>query len=826
MHVTTLPNGLTLAVERAPGARPTGVSLRLLGGTRGDEIPGIALLAARALPAFRFGNDERPLSRRCAELGAEMSARVAMESFEIRFRVAPERLPELLRLVAGLFEPPSGREVAVEDYLPHLLGALPHRRNPVLYRAIRAGLRGLFGACPEFQALYGDDETTNSALDRLTVTTLEAWLSRRLQPANVALGSAGAHDPEELLQLCRASLGGLTPGSRLAIEWRDPDDFQPGKIGIPDEHTALAVLSFPFPGLASADFPKLELLHHLLFRHQPELLLELVDPGGRQGLGLEYRWNDGLLSAGSDRMVLHVLLTAPQGREPHGAALLRAIESRVSAELAAYDVAAAAESYRLLRRLDLEETYRCASWLSLAALSGNPMLLRLPDVAAAISRDQLAAVARRFLSSERCFLTTVRLRARPETPPAASAGTELLELPNGCRLLLHPVPGARLATVHLALTGNLDRDPPDGPGLHALAVSALLAPERRHGAGPALRTLLHARPPVTWTIDPDLVSWQTRCLPERAADLTTALGDWLLEPRITPVTLRAARTSLGRLLEHRWRRPFDRLSLHLTKLLFRGHPYRHPPEGVPEVHEAARPDELLELLEPPLDAGRMILVVAGAFDPAAVRNAVEQSFGLLPGDVEPLPATIPNEPAHAEPIIGDHPFGMAIVGRIAPRITEDNLPLYFVASHLLDSILVRDPLYRRVRARSGSYIQPLREGTVVYAWFMGEPALAELFPVVMEERLAAVREIELTPAQLEQLGAASEQLFLSRGDPVTAASLARWAACGLPAERLLQDLPRRIRQADPAEIQRFAAAIYDAPDYSTLVIQPPRGPAP
>ena len=92
------------------------------------------------------------------------------------------------------------------------------------------------------------------------------------------------------------------------------------------------------------------------------------------------------MDAGGDRMGVHVVLTRGGAIEDAPELLLGALESAIAEELAEYDLPGAVASYRLLQRIEQEECYRRAAWLSLLALIDNPNLARMPDIVATVTR--------------------------------------------------------------------------------------------------------------------------------------------------------------------------------------------------------------------------------------------------------------------------------------------------------------------------------------------------------------------------------------------------------------------------------------------------------
>lgn len=82
--------------------------------------------------------------------------------------------------------------------------------------------------------------------------------------------------------------------------------------------------------------------------------------------------------------------------------------------------------------------------------------------------------------------------------------------------------------------------------------------------------------------------------------------------------------------------PYGKVELRLPELLYPpGHPYHHPVIGSHEDLEAATVDDVKQFFAKNYDPANASLVVAGDFDPAKAKAAVEKWFGAMPSRGKP-----------------------------------------------------------------------------------------------------------------------------------------------------------------------------------------------
>ncbi|MCB9685412.1 MAG: insulinase family protein [Alphaproteobacteria bacterium] len=120
-------------------------------------------------------------------------------------------------------------------------------------------------------------------------------------------------------------------------------------------------------------------------------------------------------------------------------------------------------------------------------------------------------------------------------------------------------------------------------------------------------------------------------------------------------------------------RPYGRVRLYLPQMMYpEGHPYAHSVIGTHEDLMAASLQDVKDFFASWYVPNNAILVVAGDFDPAAVKAAVAHDFGAIPG--KPLPERASPEPV-TSPTEADR--------TIEDRVDAARLDLYWHSARAL-----------------------------------------------------------------------------------------------------------------------------------------------
>jgi predicted Zn-dependent peptidase len=228
--------------------------------------------------------------------------------------------------------------------------------------------------------------------------------------------------------------------------------------------------------------------------------------------------------------------------------------------------------------------------------------------------------------------------------PASGSGVRLpaferLTLANGTEIALMPRRDTPLVAMTVLVRGGALADAPGREGSAALladlmqkgagARDAAQFAEAIEGAGGRLAISAGAENLV---LGADFMSRDVPLMIELA-------GDALLRPRLDPAEFTKVRGLAAQsIAAARDGDPRALLGTYGDAWLFRGHPYGRPVGGSEESLAAVTLDDLKRLYETQVRGDRLIVAMAGDFDPVDVRRRLEQAFGGLPRGAGAPPA--------------------------------------------------------------------------------------------------------------------------------------------------------------------------------------------
>ncbi|MEJ7735740.1 MAG: pitrilysin family protein [Polyangiaceae bacterium] len=282
--------------------------------------------------------------------------------------------------------------------------------------------------------------------------------------------------------------------------------------------------------------------------------------------------------------------------------------------------------------------------------------------------------------------------------------------------------------------------------------------------------------------------------------------------------------------------PYGKVELRLPELMYpEGHPYHHPVIGSHEDLQAANVADVKAFFGRWYVPGNAALVVAGDFDPAGAKAAIERLFGPIPAASVPAAATA----------------GPVKLGKVVRETLQDDvqLPKVVMAWHSpprfeagdaeldLLSVALQDGKASRLY-KALVYDQALAQevGAVQESGDIGSTFTVEAIarPGVTLEKLEKAIDAELTkviaaPLREEELTRAKNQFetgFVSRMQSVStrASILATYETYRGDPGYALKDLAR-YRAATAAAIQGVAKATLD-PNARVIIHVVPRDPPP
>jgi zinc protease len=219
---------------------------------------------------------------------------------------------------------------------------------------------------------------------------------------------------------------------------------------------------------------------------------------------------------------------------------------------------------------------------------------------------------------------------------------ERLILPNGLTVLLQSDRSAPIASVQVWVkTGSIHEGAYLGAGLsHFLEHMLFKGTTRRAGREISLTIQAHGGHINAYTTF-DRTVYYVDLPAEHTAVAIDILADAVLHSTLPTEEVAREREVILREIDMGEDDPDHRLGETLFATAFREHGYRHPIIGYREVFSALTRDDLLGYYHARYVPNNLVVVVAGAFDPAETRAAIAEHFGSVPrARLAPVPLSV------------------------------------------------------------------------------------------------------------------------------------------------------------------------------------------
>jgi zinc protease len=281
---------------------------------------------------------------------------------------------------------------------------------------------------------------------------------------------------------------------------------------------------------------------------------------------------------------------------------------------------------------------------------------------------------------------------------------ERLVLPNGLTVLLQRDTSAAIASVQVWVkTGSIHEDSQLGAGLsHFLEHMLFKGTERRAGREISRTVQAHGGYLNAYTTF-DRTVYYLDIPAEHTGVAVDVLADAVLHSTLPADEVVSERGVILREIDMGQDDPDHRLGEMLFAAAFREHPYRHPIIGYREVFAAVTRDDLLAYYRARYVPNNLVLVIVGAFEPAATRAAVEKHFGSVPRS-RLASLALPGEPLQLAPReehrFEDVQLTRADLGWQIPGLTHPDAPALDVLASILgggDSSILWQALRERAR---------------------------------------------------------------------------------------------------------------------------------
>ena len=283
-ETTALSNGLPVVVSPAPGTPRVAVCFAIRGGSRTQEPPGVAGLAARLLLKGTRTRTAEAIADEIDRRAIDLDQISGAEHLMIRLTCLNSQLDPALDLVADLLQNSTFADFPKEA--ARLAGEIQSHLDQPRERARDLFLRTMFAGHP-----YGHTGTlVLQSLPELDADRVRAWYERQLCATRMNCVVVGDVATEELVPRLEARFGGIPAMDRALPVCPPPTQKSPTGTteAIAEANQAQLYQGWYAPGFGDADRAPLSALNTLLGAGglSCRLFVELRD---KQGLAYTVR---------------------------------------------------------------------------------------------------------------------------------------------------------------------------------------------------------------------------------------------------------------------------------------------------------------------------------------------------------------------------------------------------------------------------------------------------------------------------------------------------------------------------------------------------------
>lgn len=619
-----------------------------------------------------------------------------------------------------------------------------------------------------------------------TQEDLERFFATHYAPNNAVLVLVGDVDPETAFELVQAKMGAIPRGpERRPIHTQEPPQTGERRIVVEDENAQLrqVMAAWHIGRTGDADFPVVEVLERLLLVGESSRLYQaLVE---REAACLDV--GGGFQGYQFDPSLFAVELTMREGVAPeHGEALLYAELERLARE------------GPTARELDKAKNGLVAAVVrQLKTINGKASLLmdaelffggwrEMPaHIAAvrAVTADDVKRVAAATFTRKNRTVVTLEVpegraaaaatdaeaeaegddepaddhegdegeaparpapapRARPELPaplPGKGGAVRLpqtidFQLPNGLRVFLVPDRDVPVLSLQARVAGGGLEDAPGKEGAAALLATLL-------GKGAGERDAVAFQEAVDFVGGHFGAAAGTRWLEVQAeflskdADLALdLLADALRRPRLDAAEFDKERGKAKDAIAAAREEPSQIIGRYFGAWLFQGHGFARPAGGDERSLERVTHDDVKAAARRALAPSRTWLAVAGDFDPAVMRKALEARFADWKADAAaPAAAARPAPATASRVLLVNKPDSLQtyfMFGNLAFDWSDPDYAARFLANTVLGGRFT-SRLNKALRVDSGltygarSWVDDVRRGPLIVSTYTATPTSRE-----------------------------------------------------------------------------------------------------
>jgi predicted Zn-dependent peptidase len=422
------------------------------------------------------------------------------------------------------------------------------------------------------------------------------------------------------------------------------------------------------------------------------------------------------------------------------------------------------------------------------------------------------------------FLLTAVAHAQVRLPDY-----ERVVLENGAVLLLAPVREVPLISFEAVIRGGTVAEPEDRHGVAALTAALL---ERGAGERDA-REFTEAVADVGGELStgPGIETLRVRgqFLARDRALMVELLADVLIRPRFEQAELEKMRArAIETIRAAKDGDPRALVSTYAAAFLYGSHPYGRPLSGDEEGLARVTREDVVNFYRDHAGADRLIVAVAGDFDPREMKRMLTHALRDMPAARAPL-LTL-SDPPRAKPgrvLLVDKPGASQTyfwIGNVGVRMGDPRQPAIDLANTVFGGRFT-SMLNTELRVKSGlSYgarsvlSQLSRPGSVAIISFTRTDATVEAIDLALAT-LARLRDNGLDPTQLDsarQYVLGQYPLDLETANQISQ-QLATLELFGLPRS-YIDDYDERIGEVEPGAVRNVIRDVYPSPDDVVLVL--------
>ena len=418
------------------------------------------------------------------------------------------------------------------------------------------------------------------------------------------------------------------------------------------------------------------------------------------------------------------------------------------------------------------------------------------------------------------------------SPLPARSMTKVTTLPNGVRLVLHPMPHALSVSVGFFLVAGLEQESDRQNGLAHFLEHMVFKGTKNRTAKQIVVEVDAMGAVINAYTSREFTSFYLTSLPAYVRQSIEILSDMVLHATLDPVDVDRERAVIFEEIDMVEDTPDDRIFDLLSGVSWPRAKRGRPVLGTRESLQNITPASLRRFRELYRDPERMVVVVAGQFEPASVKRTVEKYVGRL--SKKNTNVTFEKMAFDGSAVWMDKATEQAHValGIPAPSLQDDDQFGFMVLSTVLGGSM-SSRLFQKVRERHGlaysiftHYTPTHHAGAMsVYAG-VNSGNIRRVLRIVRDELIRiqdkTVNRAELQKAKAHLIG--NLQLGLEQ-----TSSWMNWLGKSLlDYGRIvsLDEINRRIQSVEPADLQRLAQKNIRWPDISLALIGPRPGRIP